>query len=449
MEFLMTRVVPKALITKLRYSPDMGALMLSISINHPDSEEFITKKQDLTKVTGANISVKLTDEFMQAAMEGKDYFLRYPVDLNVAGFNTDDYGYGELVDLGGKHYIKKVNAGELWKTVIHCAWRTAEPGLMFETPMHDYAPDGVYPELRMVSTNPCVTAETTLLTKNGYKPIWTLVGSDVEIWNGNDWTLVNPFKTADSAKVYKVTFSDGSSLKCTSSHKFVLKDKSRKSLQELREGDVLDSFIYPNIPFNRNEMIRDYTPYTEGFLLGMYVGSVDDEYASRFINMNSKADLIDSRVKEATADKQEYSYKAHVRRMLNFHGYYYYSNIVDGSEFVKGIMDASGSMNDEEFIILGGYDNLSMVANIFSLNGIHCTINDDKLENAYLLSIHGKDLENLNEWLESKGQCTHACAVEGLSIVSIEEWGEEATYCVTDEKNHTALFNRIKTGQCG
>ena len=116
---------------------------------------------------------------------------------------------------------------------------------------------------------------------------------------------------------------------------------------------------------------------------------------------------------------------------------------------IKGIMDASGSMNDEEFIILGGYDNLSMVANIFSLNGIHCTIKDDKLENAYLLSIHGKDLENLNEWLESKGQCTHACAVEGLSIVSIEEWGEEATYCVTDEKNHTALFNRIKTGQCG
>lgn len=128
-----------------------GALMLSMSINHPDIEEFITKKQDLTKVTGANISVKVTDEFMQAVMEDKDYILRYPVDSNVCVVVEP---YNELVKYE-QQYFKKVRARELWNTLMHCAWNTAEPGIMFEGAMHNYSPDGVYPDFKMVSTNPC------------------------------------------------------------------------------------------------------------------------------------------------------------------------------------------------------------------------------------------------------------------------------------------------------
>lgn len=147
-----------------------GALMLSMSINHPDIEEFITKKQDLTKVTGANISVKVTDEFMQAVMEDKDYILRYPVDLNdVEKLNDhcnilhNSASYNQLfgmhhTDISGKSthiYLKKVRARELWNTLMHCAWNTAEPGIMFESQMHNYSPDGVYEDFRMVGTNPC------------------------------------------------------------------------------------------------------------------------------------------------------------------------------------------------------------------------------------------------------------------------------------------------------
>lgn len=147
-----------------------GALMLSMSINHPDIEEFITKKQDLTKVTGANISVKVTDEFMQAVVNDEDYLLRYPVDSPPHHINTwngitiiiehdDNYdgklNYNELVCFGDNHYVKKVRARELWNTLMHCAWNTAEPGIMFEGAMHNYSPDGVYPDFRMVGTNPC------------------------------------------------------------------------------------------------------------------------------------------------------------------------------------------------------------------------------------------------------------------------------------------------------
>lgn len=132
-----------------------GALMLSMSINHPDIEEFITKKQDLTKVTGANISVKVTDEFMQAVMEDKDYWLRYPVDCpNFEMLYSDNFEYNVLYSTDRGH-IKKVRARELWNTLMHCAWNTAEPGIMFEGAMHNYSPDGVYPDFKMVGTNPC------------------------------------------------------------------------------------------------------------------------------------------------------------------------------------------------------------------------------------------------------------------------------------------------------
>lgn len=137
-----------------------GALMLSMSINHPDIEEFITKKQDLTKVTGANISVKVTDEFMQAVEKDEDYILRFPVDESVPqGLMIEEMPYNELWffsdDDHPNSFFKKVKARELWSTLMHCAWNTAEPGIMFESQMHNYSPDGVYPDFKMVSTNPC------------------------------------------------------------------------------------------------------------------------------------------------------------------------------------------------------------------------------------------------------------------------------------------------------
>lgn len=137
-----------------------GALMLSMSINHPDIEEFITKKQDLTKVTGANISVKVTDEFMQAVEKDEDYILRFPVDESVPqGLMIEEMPYNELWffsdDDHPNSFFKKVRARELWNTLMHCAWNTAEPGIMFEEAMHNYSPDGVYPDFKMVGTNPC------------------------------------------------------------------------------------------------------------------------------------------------------------------------------------------------------------------------------------------------------------------------------------------------------
>lgn len=155
--------VDSAIVNEVALQGRRGALMLTLSIMHPDIEEFIEKKQDLTKVTGANISVKVSDSFMKAVEEKTDYLLRYPIDAEVDNekYMIDEYPYDVLIDItedqpsNNKCYIKKVNAKRLWDKLIHCAWNTAEPGIIFEDRMHDYAPDGVYEDYKMVSTNPC------------------------------------------------------------------------------------------------------------------------------------------------------------------------------------------------------------------------------------------------------------------------------------------------------
>ncbi len=116
-----------------------GALMLSVSIKHLDSESFIDAKMTEGKVTGANVSVKLDDEFMQAAVEGKPYTQQYPIDSP-----------NPMVS-------KEIDASALWKKIVHNAWKSAEPGVLFwDTIIRESVPD-CYADLgfRTVSTNPC------------------------------------------------------------------------------------------------------------------------------------------------------------------------------------------------------------------------------------------------------------------------------------------------------
>ena len=150
-----------------------GALMLTLNINHPDVVEFIEKKQDLTKVTGANVSVQVTDEFMQAVKNDDDFLLRWPVNAYINEYLTEEmnkceisgFEYNKLYKMiysdskfdsrinGG--YCKRVRAKEIWDKIIHCAWNTAEPGIIFKDRMDNFSPDGVYSDYRGVSTNPC------------------------------------------------------------------------------------------------------------------------------------------------------------------------------------------------------------------------------------------------------------------------------------------------------
>lgn len=116
-----------------------GALMMSVSIKHPDSEAFIDAKMTQGKVTGANVSVRIDDDFMRAAIDGTPYVQQFPVDS------------------AEPTYQKEINAQELWAKIIHNAWKSAEPGVLFwDTITRESLPD-CYADLgfRTISTNPC------------------------------------------------------------------------------------------------------------------------------------------------------------------------------------------------------------------------------------------------------------------------------------------------------
>lgn len=130
-----------------------GALMITIDCRHPDVLEFINVKKDLTQVTGANISVQLRDDFMQAVKEDKDYLLRFPCNLEVED-NFSDLEYNKL-ETWANCVVKKVKAREYFNNIVTCNWLSAEPGLMFVNKHWDYSPDGVYSQYRGITTNPC------------------------------------------------------------------------------------------------------------------------------------------------------------------------------------------------------------------------------------------------------------------------------------------------------
>lgn len=116
-----------------------GALMLSVSINHPDSEDFIDAKLEQGKVTGANVSVRIDNEFMKAVKENSTYTQKYPV------FSQNP------------KFSKTIESNKLWKKIVHNAWKSAEPGILFwDTIINESVPD-CYADLgyKTVSTNPC------------------------------------------------------------------------------------------------------------------------------------------------------------------------------------------------------------------------------------------------------------------------------------------------------
>lgn len=116
-----------------------GALMLSVSIKHPDAESFIDAKLEQGKVTGANVSVKIHDDFMRSVEKGEKYMTQYPIDAKTP------------------KYTKEIDANSLWKKIVYNAWKSAEPGILFwDTIIKESVPD-CYADLgyKTVSTNPC------------------------------------------------------------------------------------------------------------------------------------------------------------------------------------------------------------------------------------------------------------------------------------------------------
>jgi len=134
-----------------------GALMLLMLCLHPDIFKFVTKKQDRTKVTGANISSQLTNKFMEAVKADADFLCKFPVNLQVELDDLEhvDLPYNELVILDKELSVMRIHAKELFDLIVEMAWKNAEPGVAFMDRVINYSPEGVYEQYRAEYCNPC------------------------------------------------------------------------------------------------------------------------------------------------------------------------------------------------------------------------------------------------------------------------------------------------------
>ena len=172
------------------YVSNSGALMLCSSVNHPDIERFVKMKQDLTKVTGANVSVMISDEFMRAVESDSMFTLKFPVDSE------------------NPKIKKEVKARDLWNTIVEQAWRNAEPGLLFWCTATRRLPSHNYPGFLTIATNPCQPGYATVLTPDGIRTFDDIKIGSI-IWSGRQWTTVTNKVMTGIKPVFKYKTSMG------------------------------------------------------------------------------------------------------------------------------------------------------------------------------------------------------------------------------------------------
>ena len=201
-----------------------GALMGILRVDHPDILEFIDCKQDLSELTNFNVSVAITDKFMEALKNNQDY---------------------DLVDPGTKTVVKTLSAKLVWDKIVKNARATGEPGLFFIDRANENNPIPSKGEIE--ATNPCVIKGTRVLTHSGYRLVEDFKPGDfVTCSDGND-RPVKEIEVHENVPVFKVTFSDDSSVTVTAAHQFYVyddgsMDRKPVCLSNLSTGNFVEAY---------------------------------------------------------------------------------------------------------------------------------------------------------------------------------------------------------------
>lgn len=334
-----------------------GALMLSLSIKHPDAENFIDAKLQKGQVTGANISVKIDDEFMQAVINKKPYLQRYPIDVPYnldSGFRCDfnEMEYNKIYK-GALGLYKKIDAEKLWKKIIHNAWASAEPGILFwDTIINESIPDCYTEEgFKTISTNPCFRGDMNLLTSEGYKTFkelshlknCQLINKNNEVVNGKVWS--NGIKD-----VYRVKTWNEDVFYCTKEHKFLTIDN-----EELSIKDCVGKRLMPFYEINKSISLFTKLGFIQGDGglgrlqstahkgLEINIGAKDKDIANLFnLEYNSNKRAYYTNEYNTILNELEFDSNKLPKRILpkTFNNW----TIKQKSDFLKGLWSANGSI---------------------------------------------------------------------------------------------------------
>jgi ribonucleoside-diphosphate reductase alpha chain len=235
-----------------------GALMITIPVEHPDILNFISIKHgNINKVKYANISVKLTDEFMNAVIENKNFTL---------SFKTHH-----------EEIRSTIKAKDLWNKIVKSARDSAEPGLLFWDRMIEMSPSDTYERLKVHSTNPCVSGDTWVFTKSGPRQVKELIGKRfVARVDGQFFPSTEKgFFQTGTKKLLRIKTKHGFDLKVTEDHKVLVRSGSKKVWKLAKNLSTGDCIVLHNHRIDSSECWtwgNSMDVYEPGYILGLLVG---------------------------------------------------------------------------------------------------------------------------------------------------------------------------------
>ena len=421
-----------------------GAQMGTFSITHPDVLDFIKAKRETGRLRKFNLSLLITEDFIQAVKEDKMW-----------SFSWQGVPVGE-----------PVRAVDVWNLIMKSTYDYAEPGFLLIDRINEYNNNWFCENIR--ATNPCVTGDTLILTKSGYVPIETVVDTKVKVWNGNEWSKVQPRVTGENQDVIDFEFSDGTKLACTPYHKFILIDGERIEAKDLHVGSKLAKFGFPVIEGDKK--IGKKIAYTQGFYSGD--GQADTK---RIWLYETKCDLLDKLALSAWSDQSNHNQRimATMDRPPLAKDFVpsVAHTISTRLNWLAGLMDSDGTVSEDGVVQIWSVDRAFLLNVKLMLNTLGATgnltlgsyagtkvIGDNEYDvqdcwrlgisatNVSRLRALGLDTNRLDITYEPQRDASRFIQV---TFKRKRRNKVAKVYCFTEPKNHSGVFNGIMTANCG
>ena len=431
-----------------------GAMMGTMRCDHPDIMEFIQAKQDSKRLRMFNLSVLATNDFMDAV----EHNLSWDLVHAVAPANSEvEFVTRERAD--GKFIYKTVRARDIWEAMMEGTYGAAEPGVIFIDRINEE--NNLRGVETISATNPCVAYETPILTlEHGYTPIGEIVNQDVHVWNGECWSLTTPRVTGENQSMVSVTLSDGSHLRCTRAHKFVLSDGSKRDAEDLSKGDKLIKHTWPTIVEGVNPEID---PYSQGFFSGD--GLVKVETGGHYIGLYGDKKNICHEWGEVSRKEYDINGGFEGTDTTQTKEYLYFGQdffkpkefVPSGSDlyyrkvWLAGLIDSDGHVTSDSCIQISSKNREFLTHVKLMLNTMGATGSVSEMKDHYRLSISGNFANELN--LPSKRHTVKPVSFPKSRFVTVTDvvpsGVEKIVYCFTENILHRGVFNGVLTGQCG
>ena len=420
--------------------------------DHPDIFDFLVIKENEGVLSNFNLSVAITDKFMQAVKKDDDF---------------------DLINPRNNKVQMTVKARSIWNLLTLMTWKNGEPACIFIDTINKTNP------LREVlgdieATNPCVVRDTLLLTEKGYVPIKSRIGQKTKIWNGEEFSEVEPRLTSESEKILKIRFSNGIELGCSLYHEFKMRNGEKKRADELTIGDALNKWEMPII--QGIEEIPKKHAYTLGFFSGD--GSEENNRNRQSIWLYKSPQLLEyleyERYNQCALNRIFVKLSSDFANMKDFIPPIEWS-IQSRLDWLAGLIDSDGTNND-----VGGSiaiwrkskEYLKNVQLMLHTLGIQPLIGLGKksgkqlmpdgnggfkeyyCSERYRLLIIASDvvkLRNLGLRLHRVDIKYTNPSRESRRYIKIEDISNEPAqevYCFDEPKKHMGCFNGIMTMQC-